>query len=246
MRFQSFGVGTRLYAFVALACAAVACGESSTGGDDDGDGGTGGTATGTPTGQGGSGNSDNCASEVLSSLDEDCEGIGSAQMLLDLGAAEQTGTMTWAANSGSELTHSPSTGTTEVTLKLSHDGGELRCNHTCDPCPGMPCGAPVEGPSIEIDINLDIATADGALVESVPGVVSGFSAAAADFLAQVLPSDVQGTMTLTASGDFENPMFGFSAAFNSTSVTGGVQGFAQHIDPNGPSVSAPVGSFTTE
>jgi hypothetical protein len=154
--------------------------------------------------------------------------------------------MTWAANSGSELTHSPSDGTTEVTLTLSYDGGELRCNHTCDPCPDMPCGAPVEGPSIEVDINLDIATADGALAESVPGVVSGFSAAAAEFSAQVLPSDVQGTMTLTASGDFENPMFGFYTSFTSTSATGNVQGFAEHVEPNGPSVTGPVGSFTTE
>jgi hypothetical protein len=225
----------------------AACGGSSNveGDGDGGTGGMGGTTTGA-AGQGGSGDSDNCTSDLLTSLDEDCDGIGSAQMLLDLGTAEQTGTMTWAANSSSELTHSPSTGTTEVTLSLSYDGGELRCNHTCDPCPDMGCGAPVQGPSIEIDANLDIATADGALAESVPGVVSGFSANSADFAAAVLPSDVQGTMTLTASGDFQDPSFGFHATFTNTSATGGVQGYAHHVDPGGPSVTAPVGNFTTD
>jgi hypothetical protein len=163
-----------------------------------------------------------------------------------LGAAAQIGVMTWAPNSGTDLTHEPSSGTTDVTLSLSYDGGEARCVHECDPCPGSGCGAPVQGPSIEVDVVLDIATADGALAERVPGVVSGLSADHADFAAEVLPSDVQGTATVVASGSFEDPRFGFYATFNSGWATGSVMAYAHHVDPNGPGLSSPVGNLTTE
>lgn len=237
------GAGGRrlLGAVVVVACAAWSCGGSSRG-EDDGGGGTGGSTT-TGTGQGGSVDSDNCTTDVLSSLDEDCDGIGSAQMLLDLGAAEQIGTMTWAANMGTELTHEPSSGTTEVTVRLTYGGGEARCHHTCDPCPGMSCGPPIQGPYIDIDVILEIDTADGALAESVPGVASGWGDVAS-FAAEVLPSDVQGTMTLTASGGFEVSSAGIYTTFTSGSATGNVQGYADHVDPNGPSLTRPIGSFT--
>jgi hypothetical protein len=236
-----------LYAFVGLSCALLACTGSRANQDGDGSGGSGNsTASSSSGGHGGSGNSDNCTTDVLASASEDCDGLGSAQVLLDLGAAEQNGVMTWASNSGTELTHQPSSGTTDVTLKLSYDGGEVRCIHQCDPCPDTGCGAPVQGPSIEVDAVLEITTADGALAESVPGVVSGFSANEAGFAAEVLPGDVQGTLTVTTSGNFENPSLGFNAAFSVGSATGSVMSFAHHVDPTGPGVTGPVGNFTTQ
>jgi hypothetical protein len=187
----------------------------------------------------------NCGMHVLASLDDDCEGIGTARDLLDQGAAERTAQLEWSSYASEEISHTPASGTTSVTVRLRHEGGEAVCHHFCDPCPGQPCGAASQPARIDVDAILELATEDGSLSESVDVVAStdGFSTQVA-YAGSLAPENLVGTLDVQLhAADFQDLAISVSGVFTPDATSGSLAAIATHSDPTGPGITTPVATW---
>jgi hypothetical protein len=189
----------------------------------------------------------NCGMHVLQNLTDDCEGIGSAQDLIDASSRAQASDLQWSDYVSEDISHVPAAGTSNISLQLKYDGGEARCFHDCDPCPGLPCGAAAQPARIEVDALLDVSTDDGALaVQDWDAVVEGMGGGAgyASFSATATPSELDGTLVIDVINPaYESPEIGLSGQVTPDFVSGSLTIWASQPGPNAPSISVPLANW---
>lgn len=226
----------------------AACADpSSEAGDGDGSGESTAADTEQATASDGETGSDteNCGMHVLASYDDDCQGLGSVRDLFDVAAGERTSTLAWSTFASEEITHTPNTGSTGVTVLLGENGGEAICHHYCDPCPGLPCGAAGSPARIDVDATLEITSEDGALAETVD-VTASFdgSISSVAYAGSIAPADLQGTLEVQlVDGAFSELSINVAGVIDAGVSTGALSGIATQGDPMGPAVTAPIATW---
>ena len=191
------------------------------------------------------GETENCGMHMLQSYDEDCQGIGTVQDLLDTAAGERTSELAWSTFASEEITHMPNVGSTPTTLRLYADGGDAVCHHFCDPCPGLPCGAASEPARIEVAALVDIESEDGALAETVDVFASTYGlGGSVDYNGSIAPADLQGTLEVQlVATDFRDLAISISGVIAGEVSSGALSANAMHVDPGGPAVTTPIATW---